>query len=85
MSMASEFWLNTQYHQMVNTNKILGPVLRNMVFRRNVRLSLSFFYFKLTKGFGEGNGNSSDLAWRIPWTEEPGRPQSMGSQRVREN
>ena len=23
------------------------------------------------------------LAWRIPWTEEPGRIQSMGSQRVR--
>ena len=22
------------------------------------------------------------LAWRIPWTEEPGTPQSMGSQRV---
>ena len=22
------------------------------------------------------------LAWRIPWTEEPGRPQSMESQRV---
>ena len=22
------------------------------------------------------------LAWRIPWTEEPGRPQSIGSQRV---
>ena len=22
------------------------------------------------------------LAWRIPWREEPGRPQSMGSQRV---
>ena len=21
---------------------------------------------------GEGNGNSSILAWRIPWTEEPG-------------
>ena len=28
---------------------------------------------------------SSILAWRIPWTEEPGRPQSMGSQRVRHN
>ena len=26
--------------------------------------------------------HSSILAWRIPWTEEPGRPQSMGSQRV---
>ena len=26
--------------------------------------------------------NSSTLTWRIPWTEEPGRLQSMGSQRV---
>ena len=27
--------------------------------------------------------HSSTLAWKIPWTEEPGRRQSMGSQRVR--
>ena len=27
--------------------------------------------------------HSSILAWKILWTEEPGRPQSMGSQRVR--
>ena len=26
--------------------------------------------------------HSSILAWRIPWTEEPGRLQSIGSQRV---
>ena len=26
--------------------------------------------------------HSSILAWRIPWTEEPGRLQSMGSQQV---
>ena len=26
---------------------------------------------------------SSTLAWKIPWTEEPGRLQSMGSQKVR--
>ena len=26
--------------------------------------------------------HSSILAWRIPWTEEPGRLQFMGSQRV---
>ena len=31
---------------------------------------------------GGGNGNSSILAWVIPWTEEPGRLQSMGLQRV---
>ena len=27
--------------------------------------------------------HSSVFAWRIPWTEEPGRLQSMGSQKVR--
>ena len=26
--------------------------------------------------------HSSTLAWKIPWTEEPGRLQSMGSMRV---
>ena len=26
--------------------------------------------------------HSSALAWRIPWTEEPGRLQSMGSQEL---
>ena len=29
--------------------------------------------------------HSSNLAWRIPWTEEPAALQSMGSQRVRHN
>ena len=29
--------------------------------------------------------HSNLLAWRIPWTEEPGRLQSTGSQRVRNN
>ena len=27
--------------------------------------------------------HSSILAWRIPWTEEPGRLQSTGSKRVK--
>ena len=27
--------------------------------------------------------HSSTLAWKIPWTEEPGRLQSMGLRRVR--
>ena len=27
--------------------------------------------------------HSSILVWRIPWTEEPGGLQSMGSQKVR--
>ena len=32
---------------------------------------------------GGGHGNYSNiLAWRIPWTEEPGRLQFLGLQRV---
>ena len=32
---------------------------------------------------GDGNGNLLQyLAWRIPWTEETGGLQSMGSQRL---
>ena len=29
--------------------------------------------------------HSNVLAWRIPWTEKPGGPQSMGSQKVGHN
>ena len=29
--------------------------------------------------------HSSILVWEVSWTEEPGWPQSMGSQRVRQN
>ena len=29
--------------------------------------------------------HSSTLAWKIPWMQEPGRLQSMGSLRVRHN
>ena len=35
---------------------------------------------------GEGNAAHSSIpAWKIPWTEEPSRLQSMGSQRVGHN
>ena len=36
----------------------------------------------LAKGMA---AHSSILAWRIPWTEEPGGLQSMGLQRVRQD
>ena len=29
--------------------------------------------------------HSSTLAWKMPWTEEPGRPQFMGSLRVEQD
>ena len=36
---------------------------------------------------GEANGNPSQhiVAWKTLWTEEPGGPQSVGSQRVGHN
>ena len=34
-------------------------------------------------GEGTGKRNSSILEWRIPWIEEPGGLQSVGSQKVR--
>ena len=45
------------------------------------------FFFFLKEFYGGTSEKamatlSSTLAWKIPWTEEPGRLQSMGSQRV---
>ena len=42
----------------------------------------------LIPGLGKSPGeemavHSSTLAWKIPWIEEPGRLESMGSQRAR--
>ena len=36
----------------------------------------------LEKGMGT---HSSTLAWEVPWTEEPGGLQSVGSQTVRQD
>ena len=44
-------------------------------FQKNI-----YFYLIVEKAMAP---HSSTLAWKIPWMEEPGRLQSMGSQRVR--
>ena len=54
----------------------------NKTSRVNPNLSYGFLMIMVYQ-CEEGNGNPlSTLAWIIPWTEEPGRLQSMGSQRV---
>ena len=41
--------------------------------------TLTDILFELTGLGREGSGtHSSTLAWKIPWTEEPGRLQSVG-------
>ena len=54
--------------------------------------SLASFHLSLLIELGYTPGSekamaphSSTLAWKIPWMEEPGRLQSMGSLRVRQD
>ena len=49
----------------------------------NVYASIWFKIFILKVSFKNMAPHSSTLAWKIPWMEEPGRLQSMGSLRVR--
>ena len=44
--------------------------------RENLHLALG------SEKEGEGNGTPLQYSWKIPWTEEPGGLQSMGSLRV---
>ena len=59
------------------------PVLqmaKNLPAMQEIRVPSLSWEQPLEKGMAT---HSSILAWGIPWTEEPGRLQSMESQRVR--
>ena len=43
---------------------------------------MSFLSVCTTNNYNANAPHSSTLAWKIPWTEEPGRLQSMGLLRV---
>ena len=65
----------------VDHNK-LGKVLKEMGIPDHLTCLLRNLYAGLEKAMAP---HSSTLAWKIPWTEEPGGLQSMGSLRVRHN
>ena len=44
-----------------------------------------FYSYLVVKSEKAMAPHSSTLAWKIPWTEEPARLQSMGSLRIRHN
>ena len=56
-----------------------GSVVENLPAMQDTRVQSLGWEDPLKK---EMATHFSILAWRIPWTEEPGRLQSMGSQRV---
>ena len=57
----------------------MAPTVKNLPARHETRVQSLGWEDPLEK---EMATHSSILAWEIPWTEEPGRLQSMGSQRV---
>ena len=48
----------------------------------NISKKFTFFSNFLSRSRGGNGTHSSTLAWKLPWTEEPGRLQSMGSLRI---
>ena len=56
------------------------------VINSSKKKSLTMFVINVTCSSEKAMApHSSTLAWKIPWTEEPGRLQSMGSRRVGHN
>ena len=60
-------------------NSLGGQTVRNLSAMWETQVRFLCWEVSLEKGMAT---HSSILAWRIPWTEEPSRLQSMGSQRV---
>ena len=58
---------------------LVAKMIKNLPAMRETRVQSLDLEDLLEKGLATP---SSILAWRIPWTEEPGGLQSMGSQRV---
>ena len=59
--------------------KTLAQMVKNLPAMQETQVQSLGWEDLLEKGMAT---YSSILAWRISWTEEPGRPQSLGSQRV---
>ena len=72
MQLASELWEESAYQVVL--------VVKNLPAKQETRVQSLGQEDPLEKGMAT---HSSIPAWRIPWTEEPGRLQSIGSQRVR--
>ena len=85
--------------EMIFFKKIYGVYVFHFFFLDSFCRFLLFFFLNvflycvnyklaLTKNLAmqkDMETHSSTLAWKIPWTEEPGSLQSIGSQRVGHN
>ena len=67
-------------HSPVFSDALVAQTVKRLPIMRETRVQSLGLEDPLEK---EMATHSSILAWTIPWTEEPGRLQPMGSQRVR--
>ena len=67
-------------HKKINSYSLVAHMLKNLPTVWETQVQSLSWEDPLEKGIAT---HSSILAWRIPWTEEPGGLQSMGLQRVR--
>ena len=70
------------FHPQINlgTPYLMARTVKNLPAMQEVQVQSLDQGDPLEKGMST---HSRILAWEIPWTEEPGGLQSMGSQRVR--
>ena len=77
------FYMNYCSHLLSTSRKseasLVAQMVKNLPAMQEIRVQSLGQENPLEKGMAT---YSSILAWRIPWTEEPGRLQSIGSQRV---
>jgi len=76
----SAFFIVQPLHPYITTGKTIALTRRTFVGKVISLLFNMLSRLVMEKAMAS---HSSTLAWKIPWTEEPGELQSMGSQRVR--
>ena len=74
-----ETWENLELPNIVKGTSLVAQMVKRLPAMRETWVQSLGREDTLEK---EMATHSSTLAWKIPWTEEPGRLQSMGSQRV---
>ena len=72
-------WDPCQFSHL-NSTSLVAQTVKNLPAMQEIQVRSLGWEDPLEKGMAN---HSSILAWRIPWTEEPGGRQSMGSQRIR--
>ena len=66
-------------HSSILQASVVAQMVKNLPAMQDTWVQSLDWEDPLEKGMAT---HPSILAWEIPWTEEPGRLQSMGSQRV---